>query len=71
MSFFVPKKIRGWRMAAADDERGLRMYFDPYTEHVRLYAGMDPDLDLEVDGIRLKPTTAHAGPEGTQLSLLD
>jgi len=63
------KTVRGWRVMEADD-RGLMVYFDPYTEHIRLFAGVDPELDLEVDGIPLKPTTAHSGPHGTQLSLL-
>ena len=63
--------LRAWRCVDIEDQRGLLVYFDPYQEHVRIYAGVDPELDLEVDGIPLKPTTAHSGPHGTQLSLLD
>ena len=40
--------IRMWRMQATVD--GVFIYFDPRREHVRLFEGVDPDVDFsEVD----------------------
>ena len=65
------KKIRSWRVMQVEGDRGVVIYCDPYTEHVRLYEGPSEELHLEVDRIAGEPFSAHGDPEGTQLSLLD
>jgi len=59
--------IRGWRVSAAQDGRGLLVYFDPYLEDVSIRVLTAPErADRLTEGVSV---SALVEGEGAQLDL--
>ncbi len=56
--------IRGWRVCAAEDGRGLLVYFDPYLEDVSIRHLTAPErADRLTEGVSVSALVEGEGPQ--------